>query len=143
MKKYSFAVLASVLLFSCSNRGGLYNLAVKQLPITLETGMRDYMQTVGKPEIKDIEVIYDCDSLCVLQCRASAPDQYGYRRSETVRYFFVKDVFLSKASGKTVYGDFVTGGKILDKKGKKVFQKTMEDGKTEKYLYYLGMANHI
>ena len=101
------------------------------------------MQAVDKPVISDIESVYDCDSICVIQCKAFAKDENGEYHGDTIRYFFVKDTFMTNATGTPVYGDLVMGGQYLDRKGKKSFCKTMRTGGTEKYLYYLCMVSPL
>jgi len=144
MKKFLFVLFVISALTCCGRKSAdLKEMALKQLPISLDSAMREYMQTVEKPVIKDIETIYDCDSMCVLQCKAYARDADGQYRSETIRYFFIKDTFVSGATGVPSYGDFVLGGKYLDKKGIAAFRKSMKDGGTEKYNYYLGRINPL
>lgn len=105
--------------------------------------MAEYMETVGEPTITDLQVIFDCDSLCILQCKASAPDASGRRREETVRYSFVRDNMMSAVSGRPQYFDRVTGAKYLDKKGIKDFVKKYKESSTEHYTNYLGMSAPI
>ena len=102
--------------------------------------MTEYMETVGEPTIIGLQVILDCDSLCILQCKASAPDASGRRREDTVRYFFVKDKMMSAFSGQPQYFDSVTGAQYLDKAGIKDFVKKYNENSTERYTYYLGMS---
>ena len=125
---------------ACARKSHLYDAAVKQLPITLEAAMTEYMETVGKPTISDLQVIIDCDSLCILQCKASALDATGRLREDTVRYFFVRDNMLSAFSGRPQYFDCVTGAQYLDKAGIKEFVKKHNENSTERYTYYLGMS---
>ena len=125
---------------ACARKSYLYDEAVKQLPITLEAAMTEYMETVGEPTIIGLQVILDCDSLCILQCKASAPDASGRLREDTVRYFFVKDKMMSAFSGRPQYFDSVNGAQYLDKAGIKDFVKKHNENSTERYTYYLGMS---
>lgn len=105
--------------------------------------MSEYMHTKGAPTITDIEPIYDCDSLCVLQCRASAPDEFGNQRAETIRYVFVRDNFASAVSGRAVYLDYVSGGRYLDKNNKKLLRQKIETNGTRQYSYYIGISKPV
>lgn len=136
--------LSVLLAVACGrNSGSLYDIALEQMPISVERGMRDYMSVVEKPVISDIELVYDCDSICVIQCKAFAKNEDGEYLGDTVRYYFVKDNFMTRAKGSPVYGDLVMGAEYLDRKGRKSFCRSMKAGGTERYLYYLGMASPL
>ena len=143
MKKAMIIMAALMLLAACSRNGSLADVAVKRLPASLDLAMREQMGTVERPKIKDVKVIYDCDSICVVQCKAGAKDVYGKTRNETVRYFFVKDMFMSRATGVPTYGDLVVGGKYL--KGKEIseFRKEMTDKAKGAYMYYLSASRSV
>lgn len=143
MKKAMMIMAALMLLAACSHGGSLAKVAVKRLPVSLDLAMREQMETVESPKIKNVKVIYDCDSLCVVQCKAGAKDVYGETRSETVRYFFVKDMFMSRATGVPSYGDLVVGGKYLKGKEIREFQKSMRDKAGETYIYYLSASRSV
>lgn len=143
MKKAIFILAGLLLLISCARNGSLVDVAIKRLPVSLDLAMREQMGTVDTPEIKDVKVIYDCDSLCVVQCRAGAKDMYGEIRSETVRYFFVKDVYMTRGTGVPSYGDLVVGGKYLKGKEIREFQKSMRDKAGETYIYYLSASRSV
>ena len=101
------------------------------------------METVETPVIEGVKLIYDSDSLCVIQCRAGAKDAYGQMRNETVRYFFVEDVYMTRASGVPAYGDLVVGGKYLKGREIREFRKKMQYKAEETYLYYLSSSRSI
>lgn len=139
--KVLLKVALLVLLFSaCERHSSLYRVAVKNLPACVDEAMRERVNTTDSPKINDVSAIYDCDSLCVLQCYAEAPDENGTVLKETIRFFFVKDMFVSFSTGIPSYSYMVNGGKILDKKEKRAFSKEMQKGGTERYLYYLGTS---
>jgi len=144
MKKFTFIIISILCLTSsCSNKAGLAPIAENNLPDLLDTEMRDYMGTVEKPVIKDLVVVFDCDSLCILQCHASAKDANGSTQSESIRYAFVKDTFLSACNGKDVYCHLVQGATYLDKKGIEEFHKKMKDYPQQMYTYYLSNAKSL
>lgn len=145
MRKFLLICLPLLFILSgCnSSRGSLYKEATKYFPHRLELAMTQYMGTVGAPTITDIEAIYDCDSICVLQCRASAPDASGKKLSETVRYIFVRDNFLSSSSGKPVYLDNIAGARYLDAQGKKEYCDRIIANGPNQYAYFLGISEPV
>lgn len=118
-------------------------LAKENMPNLLETEMADYMGTVGKPDIQDVEVIYQCDSLCVLQAKVSGKDTSGAVQKETIRYFFIKDTFASAVFGLPEYCHSVTGAPYLDKKGIEEFCKEITAEPYKTYLYHLAKGRKI
>lgn len=136
--------MACILLcFSCGRDSSLSELALKQLPLSLDQAMREQMGTVEAPVIKGVKLIYDSDSLCVLQCKAGARDTYGEIRNETVRYYFVKDCIMARATGEPSYGDLVVGGKYLKGRAIKEFRKEMETEPEETYFYFLSASRSV
>lgn len=133
----------ALLALACSHKSPLASLALRQMPTSLDAAMREQMETVEAPIIKGVRVIYDTDTLCVVQCKAKAKDAYGMFRSETIRYFFVEDTFVTHASGEPSYGDLVAGGKYLKGKAIKAFQKEMDQKARESYLYYLSASRPV
>lgn len=146
MKKTYFIIASLLLLLLCSctaKKGSLYNEAVKVFPDRLKAAMIMYMGTVDTPEISGLEPIYDCDSICVLQCRASGTTASGEKRSDTVRYIFVRDNLLSGVYGRPYYLDNIAGGRYLDKQGKKEYcDKIIANGKNQ-YSYFLGICQPV
>ena len=132
-----------LLCFACERNSALSKLAVKQLPESLDQAMREQMGTVEAPVIKGVKLIYDSDSLCVLQCKAGARDTYGKIRNETVRYYFVKDCIMARVTGEPSYGDLVVGGKYLKGRAIKEFRKEMETEPEETYFYFLSASRSV
>ena len=144
MKRVCIIIASLLLLCSCSEKkGSLYNEAVIFFPDRLKEAMNMYMGTVDTPEITGLEPIYDCDSICVLQCIASGTDAQGQKRSDSVRYIFVRDNMLSAASGRPVYLDNITGGRYLDKQGKKEYCDQIIANGTNQYSYFLGICEPV
>ena len=144
MKRICIIVVLLLAFCSCTDdNGNLYKVASAYLPGRLETAMTEYMGTVGKPTIDDMEPVYVCDSVCVLQCRASGKDRYGKKRSDTVRYIFVLDVFQSKESGHPVYYDRIQGARYLNRKEKKDFKDKVIANGSNQYAYFMGMCDPV
>ncbi len=140
MKVLLKVALLLMLFSACERHSSLYRVAVKNLPACVDEAMRESLNTVDSPTISDVSAIYDCDSLCVLQCYAEAPDENGKVFKETIRFFFVKDMYLSLSTGIPSYSYLVNGGKILGKKEKHAYSIEMQKGGTERYLYYIGIS---
>ncbi|MBP5567082.1 MAG: hypothetical protein J6X57_06340 [Bacteroidales bacterium] len=144
MKRLCIVIALLLALCSCSSKkGGLYKEAVKVFPQRLEAAMAEYMETVDAPEITGLEPIYDCDSLCVLQCKATGTDIHGKKRSDTVRYIFIKDNMLSAFYNRPIYLDHITGGKYLNKQEKKEYRDKIIANGTKQYSYFLGTCEPI
>lgn len=141
LKISTFIILA--LLCSCNKQSALVPLAKHSLPALLDKEMKNILGTVDKPKIQDVMVIYDCDSLCVLQCKASAHGQEGSVIEETVRYFFVKDNLVSVWSGKDTYYHMLQGAPYLDKQGIKDFRSVMNGKPQEAYQFYMTHAEPV
>ncbi|MBR5396486.1 MAG: hypothetical protein IK145_01365 [Bacteroidales bacterium] len=136
-------LLSAALFFGCSSKGSLEQVAREHIQAKVFEAMGDRLGAVGEPEIKDIQVLYDCDSLCILQCRALSKDAEGNDLSGVARYIFAKDPFLSRANGKPAYCDAALGSEYLDSKGIKEFRKKMEDNGSDIFFYYLAMCEFI
>ena len=146
MKRLCIVIVSMLLLGLCScssKKGSLYEEALKVFPQRLEAAMAEYMGTVDAPVITGLEPIYDCDSICVLQCKATGTDIYGKKRSDTVRYVFVKDNMLSAYYNRPIYLDNISGGKYLDKKGKKEYRDKIVSNGTNQYSYFLGICEPV
>ena len=143
MKRILLISVCALLCIACGRSSSLSKLAARQLPHSLDIAMREQMETVAAPVIKDVKLIYDSDSLCVLQCRAGAKDVYGKTRTETVRYYFVMDCIMTRASGEPSYGDLVVGGNYLKGREIKEFQKEMETRPEETYFYFLSASRPV
>lgn len=145
LMKKSILILTLTLsmLSSCVREQKIVSVAKENLPAVLDREMQFYMGTVEKPYIKDLMEVYSCDSICVLQCRASAKDAEGEIKSETIRYIFVKDNFLSACNGKDTYGHKVTGAPYLDHKGIKDFCTNLEEHAQESYIYFIASSEPV
>lgn len=142
MKKIILSAITAILLLSCS-RSGLAPIAKEYLPARLNEAMAEYMETVGEPRVDNMKVIYDCDSLCIIQGHASAKDAAGKDRDDTFRYIFVKDPFMTAMTGKPVYYDAVQGSKLLSGKELEEFRQKLRDGGSKTFNQYLAMGEPV
>lgn len=145
MKKLITALLllSTTLTISCRRESSLAKIATAQLPVSLEREMAEILDAVGEPRIEDLTIVYDCDSLCILQCKAYAKDRSGRDLYDTIRYIFVQDRYMSWATGRPVYHESLTGGKFLSDKEIKEFRKETEENAAARYNYYLGISQLV
>lgn len=95
--------------WACSSRPALEKEAFDRLPRALEKAMVEQMSMPGGAEILSPEVMYSCDSLCIIQFKAVAKDPKCEGFSFPVRYVFLRDVVMSHAYGHAVYAERVSG----------------------------------
>ena len=132
-----------LLLASCSSKSGLEDMALGFLPDKVEESMSIYLGSVKRPEIIDVRLVYDSDSICVIQCVASSADASGNNMSQPMRYVFARDSFMSMAKGSDVYVHAAVGAKYLDDDGIKEFRQKMDDKSRNLYVTYLSMCDPI
>ena len=92
--------------------------------------MSTFLGVVGDSEIKDLKLIYDCDSLCIFQGHAVGKNEEGQLIKESIRYIFVKDSSVRGA-------DYMSGKEIKD------FKRKMDEGGTDLYQQYLAMGDMV
>ena len=80
MKKIILSAFTAIMLISCS-RSGLAPVAKYYLPARLNEAMTEYMETVGEPEVDNLKVIYDCDSLCIITSSVLGSERFPFRLS--------------------------------------------------------------
>ena len=137
-----FLILALMLPVACQRRTGLEKMAMNRLPVALDKAVREQLPYTDVRVEKPF-TLYDCDSLCVIQCEAIAKDPRGEEVRFPVRYAFLLDVVMSAAHGHRIYCESVTGSAVLDEDE---LQKTVEmmAGKgSETYYYYVAASTPI
>lgn len=105
--------------------------------------MSAFLGVVGDSEVKDLQLIYDCDSLCIFQGHAIGKTEEGQLIKESIRYIFVKDSFVSAISGKPTYYEAVRGADYMSGKEIKDFKRKMDEGGTNLYQQYLAMGDIV
>lgn len=105
-------LLPLVLLFiaiGCSTTPQLEKVAFSRIPKALEKAMQEDLSLPGGARIVSPEVLYSCDSLCIIQFKAVAKDPKEEGYSFPVRYVFVQDMVMSHAYGHPVYSEKISG----------------------------------
>lgn len=132
----------ALILISCGERG-LAPIAKTHLQQKVNEEMSAFLGVIGDSEVKDLKLIYDCDSLCIFQGHAIGKTEEGQLIKESIRYIFVKDSFVSAISGKLTYYEAVRGAEYLSKNGIKDFKRKMNEGGTNLYQQYLAMGDMV
>lgn len=139
---FSLAVLLMVV--GCSTQpSSLKDKALVRLPKALEQAMVEDLGLQGGAEIVSPEILYSCDSLCIIHFTAvaKAPKADGY--SFPVRYVFLQDMVLSHAYGHPVYAEKLSGSPEMTPED---IQKTKADYQRDAqkaYAYYSSTATLI
>ena len=76
MKHCTLAIifLATIFLFGCGRTYSISERAKQQLPVSLEYGMSKYINGFSDPKIEDLKIVYENDSICLLQFTAAYKD---------------------------------------------------------------------
>ena len=127
----------------CSSSSELEKLAFSRLPKALERAMIEELDLTGGADIVSPEILYSCDSLCVIQFKAVAknPEAEGY--SFPARYVFVRDVILSHAYGHPVYSEKLTGCPEMTKEEIKQKKAELQRDADKAYTFYASTANLV
>ena len=140
---YPFVFMVLFFAVSCSSGNGLEGMAMERLPKALEKAMEEQMSLKGGAQIQSPDIIYDSDSLCMIQFKAVAKDPSGKKFSFPVRYIYLRDVFMSAAKGHPIYLEMVTGCQTMNRKELKTLKESCREKSNELYIYYAGVATPI
>lgn len=138
----SLAILLMVI--GCSPKPvSLEEKALSRLPKALEQAMVEDLSLSGGAEIVSPEILYSCDSLCIIQFKAVAknPEAEGY--SFPVRYVFLQDMVLSHAYGRPVYAEKMSGAPDMTPEEIQKTQAEYQRDAKKAYAYYSSTANVI
>lgn len=129
--------------WACSSRPALEKEAFDRLPKALEKAMEEQMSMPGGAEIVSPEVMYSCDSLCIIQFKAIAKNPQAKGFSFPARYVFLKDVIMSHAYGHPVYAERVSGCvEMTPEEIKETKDKFLKDAE-KIYSYFASTASLI
>ena len=118
---------------ACQSRSALGKMAVSRIQKVVEREFSEKMGIDGGLEIKDVESVYDCDSLCMVQCMAVYADSAGTKTLFPLRYVLVRDVFMSMATGRPVYNEGLYFSEILSKEQMKAKRREIEEHGSKTY----------
>ena len=129
--------------WACSSRPALEKEAFDRLPRALEKAMEEQMSMPGVAEIVSPEVMYSCDSLCIIQFKAIAKDPKCDGFSFPVRYVFLRDVVMSHAYGHAVYAERVSGCPEMTAEDIRQTKDRFRKDAEKLYPYYASTASVI
>ncbi len=107
MKHCTLAIifLATIFLFGCGRTYSITERAKQQLPVSLEYGMSKYINGFSDPKIEDLKIVYENDSICLLQFTAAYKDTLNQTKRLDLRYIYLFDRFMSMAERKPVFNE--------------------------------------
>lgn len=131
------------LLQGCSGTASLEEKAFSRIPKALEKAMEEELSMTGGGTVSSPEVLYSCDSLCIIQFKAVAKDprQEGY--SFPARYIMGLDMVLSHAYGHPVYFEKLTGCPDLSPEEMEETKASLRKEGDALYTFYASTANSI
>lgn len=129
-------------LVACHRETGLEKMAMQRLPVALEKAVLEQLPYTDVRVEKPL-TLYDCDSLCIIQCEGVAKDARGETVQFPVRYAFLLDVVMSAAEGHRVYCESVMGSPILDEEELRKTREILAEKGSETYQYYIAASMPI
>jgi hypothetical protein len=131
------------LLQGCSGTASLEEKAFSRIPKALEKAMEEELSMTGGGTVSSPEVLYSCDSLCIIQFKAVAKDPQWEEYSFPARYIMGQDMVLSHAYGHPVYFEKLTGCPDLSPEEMEETKASLRKEGDALYTFYASTANPI
>lgn len=131
------------LLQGCSGTASLEEKAFSRIPKALEKAMEEEISMTGGGTVSSPEVLYSCDSLCIIQFKAVAKDPQWEEYSFPARYIMGQDMVLSHAYGHPVYFEKLTGCPDLSPEEMEETKASLRKEGDALYTFYASTANPI
>lgn len=131
------------LLQGCSGTASLEEKAFLRIPKALEKAMEEELSMTGGGTVSSPEVLYSCDSLCIIQFKAVAKDPQWEEYSFPARYIMGQDMVLSHAYGHPVYFEKLTGCPDLSPEEMEETKANLRKEGDALYTFYASTANSI
>lgn len=131
------------LLQGCSGTASLEEKAFSRIPKALEKAMEEELSMTGGGTVSSPEVLYSCDSLCIIQFKAVAKDPQWEEYSFPARYIMGQDMVLSHAYGHPVYFEKLTGCPDLSPEEMEETKASLQKEGDALYTFYASTANPI
>lgn len=131
------------LLQGCSGTASLEEKAFSRIPKALEKAMEEELSMTGGGTVSSPEVLYSCDSLCIIQFKAVAKDPQWEEYSFPARYIMGQDMVLSHAYGHPVYFEKLTGCPDLSPEEMEETKASLWKEGDALYTFYASTANPI
>ena len=143
MKRTLSMLFLLVLLQGCSGTASLEEKAFSRIPKALEKAMEEELSMTGGGTVSSPEVLYSCDSLCIIQFKAVAKDPQWEEYSFPARYIMGQDMVLSHAYGHPVYFEKLTGCPDLSPEEMEETKASLRKEGDALYTFYASTANPI
>lgn len=101
--------------FSCNGTPELVKLAKKQMPSTIQEAMTERFGAVKDLSLDSLGVVYQDDSICILQCWAHAKTLNDKPVERQYRYYYLFNVEMSNINHKMIFNDGYIDLPILPK----------------------------
>lgn len=106
MKKIFLIVgVLSLLFIGCTHKFGITERAVKQLPVSLEDHISEFVPSFSDLSVHNLKTVYENDSICLLQFTAAYKDTTGASRTIDLRYIYLYDDVVSMMNGKMTFNE--------------------------------------
>ena len=132
-----------VMAWSCSSQPELEQKAFARIPEALEKAMMEELAMSGGAAVSSPDVLYSCDSLCIIQFKAVAKDPQWEEYSFPARYIMGQDMVLSHAYGHPAYFEKLTGCPDLSPEEMEETKASLRKEGDALYTFYASTANPI
>lgn len=107
MGKWFFCILAALLsLCSCAEKTPeLVRLAKTQMPATIDSTLKYEYGAVKDIQIDSFALVYNDDSICMLQCRVRCSTLNDERIEKEYRYYYLFDILQSNLNNRMIFSD--------------------------------------
>ena len=143
MRKILPLILLALMVSGCAGTPGLEKIAYGRLSKVLERTMVEELSISGGAEIVSPVTMYSCDSLCIIQFKAVVKDPKYEGYSFPVRYALLRDMVFSRAYGRPVYSEKMTGCPDMDRKEIKKAKADFKKNAQANYTYYAAVSNLV
>lgn len=94
-----------MMICGCERECLITKRAKRQLPVSLEYGLSKFVNGFSDPKIEDLKIVYENDSICLLQFTAAFKDTSNATRRLDFRYIYLYDRFMSMAEKRPVFNE--------------------------------------
>ena len=106
MRKILLLFMAAMAALSCSTGGNpLVKMAKKQMPVTIKNQWTEEFNNIKNFKIDSVELVYEDDSICMMQCIAKAYTLNNQAIRRELRYVYLFDTNLSNLNRKMIFND--------------------------------------
>ncbi len=105
MRKALFFLMFAAIVFGCDRQYTITKRARLQLPVSLNERLTDIVPAAGEAQIRNLKIVYENDSICLLQFTAAYKDTADVERTIDLRYIYLYDDFGSIMNGKMTFNE--------------------------------------